>query len=181
MWSMSEDLHPDTHAELEEVERKVERELEPGIRGVGIAGALLVLIVAMLLPHTGGASGWDVLLLDASARAEDIRLPSRLFVGGAVLFTVVVTALALLTRRWALAWVAAAGSGLTSLFGLLAVWSRQTVGIGATGAGPGAGLILTWIVVLVVTFHWLRLVWTQVPSSRRQREEEFIPKLLLDD
>lgn len=177
---MNEDLHAETQAELEEVERKVIRELEPGIRGVGIAAALLVLIVGMLLPHTGGASGWDVLLSDASARAEDIRLPSRLFVGGALLFTVVGTALALLTRRWALAWVATAGSGLTSLFGLLAVWSRQTVGIGAVGAGPGIGLLLTWFVVLVVTFHWLRLVWTQVPPSRSQRDAEFTPKLYLD-
>lgn len=178
---MSEELDARTHAELEEVERRVVRELEPGIRGVGIAGALLLLIVAMLLPHTGGASGWDVLLDDGSARAEDIRLPSRLFVGGAVLFTVVVTAVALMTRRWALAWAAAAGSGLTSLFGLLAVWSRQTVGIGAAGAGPGVGLVLTWLVVLVVTFHWLRLVWTQLPPARSQRGVEFTPRLFLDD
>lgn len=178
---MSEDLHADTHAELEGVERKVVRELEPGIRGVGIAAALMVLLVAMLLPHTGGASGWDVLVLDASARTEDVRLPSRLFVGGAIVFTVVVTAIALMTRRWALAWVAAAGSAVTSLFGMLAVWSRQTVDVGATGAGPGVGLLLMWIVVLLVTFHWLRLVWTQVPPSRAQVDAEFTPKLFLDD
>lgn len=178
---MSENLHAQTHAELEAMERAVVRELEPGIRGVGIAAALMVLIVGMLLPHTGGASGWDVLLNTASARAEDIRLPSRLFVGGAVLFTLGASAVALVTRRWALAWVAAAGSALTSLFGLLAVWSRQTVGIGTTGPGPGVGLVLTWIVVLVVTFHWLRLVWTQVPPSRAQHEAEFTPKLFLDD
>lgn len=163
------------------VQQRVPRQLESGLRGVGIAAALMMLLVAMLAPHAGSASGWDVLLFDARAQAENIRLPSRLFVAGAVVFAVVVTAAALVLRRWVLAWVATAGCGLTALFGLLAVWSRQTVPAGTAGSGPGIGLVLAWLLVLVVTFHWVRLVWTQVPAPRGRAEAVFTPKLRVGD
>jgi hypothetical protein len=67
--------------------------------------------------------------------------------------------LALMTRRWALAWVALAGSAIASAAGLLAVWSRQTVAAGHPG--PGIGLIVAWITVILLTFHWARVVWSR--------------------
>jgi hypothetical protein len=67
--------------------------------------------------------------------------------------------LALMTRRWALSWVALAGSAIASVAGLLAVWSRQTAPAGHPG--PGLGLIVAWITVILLTFHWARLVWSR--------------------
>ena len=69
--------------------------------------------------------------------------------------------LALLTRRWTLAWIALAGSAVASAIGMLAVWSRQTATHGHPG--PGFGLIIAWIAVILLTFHWARVVWTRRP------------------
>jgi hypothetical protein len=42
---------------------------------------------------------------------------------------------------------------------LLAVWSRQTVAPGHPG--PGVGLVVAWITVILLTFHWTRVVWSR--------------------
>lgn len=170
---MSEEMR----AELDAVERRVSGELDPGARGFVIAVTVLVLVVATVLPHAGSASGWDVLLGSDDARAEAITLTSRLFVGGTVLFGLLASVAAVLLRRWWAAWVATAGCGLTALFGLLAVWARQTVQAGEPGSGPGAGLVLAWVAVLVLVVQWLRLVWTQVPAPVRTDGATFTPRL----
>ncbi len=178
---MSEELDQGVRAELSELERKVAGEVEPGLRGVGIAAAVLVLLAAMLAPHSGSASGWDVLLFDARAQAAGIGLPSRLFVSSAVLFTVAASAAALVLRRWTIAWVATVGCGLTVLLGLFAVWSRQTVPNAASVSGPGLGLLVMWLMTLVVAFHWARLVWTQVPPAAPRAGDQFVPKLRIGE
>lgn len=166
-----------------EVSHERARALEPGLRGVWMSAGVLVLLVTMLLPHAGSVSGWEVLGDGANTRTEAIALPSRLFVGGTLLFPVIMTALALMARRWALAWVATAGSVLTAAVGLLAVWSRQTQGLGGPLAthGPGIGLLLMWVVTGLIAFHWVRLVWSQIPATTSERETEFTPRLRQQD
>ena len=88
-----------------------------------------------------------------------MALPSRVFAWLALVFGVGFSMLALITRRWALAWVALAGSAIASAAGLLAVWSRQTAPAGHPG--PGIGLIVAWITVILLTFHWARVVWSR--------------------
>lgn len=81
--------------------------------------------------------------------------------------------LALLTRRWTLAWIALAGSAVASAIGMLAVWSRQTATHGHPG--PGFGLIIAWIAVILLTFHWARVVWTRTAlqlAAEAQRRDE---------
>ena len=76
--------------------------------------------------------------------------------------------LALLTRRWTLAWIALAGTTVACPAGMLAVWSRQT----ATGhPGPGIGLIIGWLAVIVLTFHWARVVWARSTYHLALEEE----------
>ncbi len=147
--------------ELDAVERRITAAVEPGLRGVVVAGAVLVLVVAMILPHAGGATGWDVVLFDARSKAEAVILPMRLFAGGCVLFGVLTSVAAVLLRRWVLAWVAAVGCGLTSFLGLLAIWSRQTLLVGHPGGGPGVGLFLAWATMIVLAYQWIRVVWSR--------------------
>jgi signal transduction histidine kinase len=118
-----------------------------------------VLIGSFVLPHTGDVRGWDVLFSTRGAGKAAIALPSRVFSWLALVFGVGFSMLALLTRRWALAWVALAGSAVASAAGLLAVWSRQTVASGHPG--PGIGLFVAWIAVILLTFHWARVVWSR--------------------
>ncbi|MBM4569035.1 hypothetical protein GS489_00565 [Rhodococcus hoagii] len=147
--------------------------MNPGARAVVVAAAILVLVLSLALPHTGAANGWKVLAGAEEATAEAIALPSRIFAILVATFGVVVSMLALVTRRWAIAWAALAGCALSSVFGMLAVWSRQTLAPGTDVAGVGPGLIVGWLSVIFLTFHWLRVVWsrtiTQLDAEHERR------------
>ena len=145
--------------EIEAAERRVAREIEPGPRALVVAILVFVLLGSFILPHTGDVRGWDVLFSSHGAGAAAVALPSRVFAWVALVFGVGISMLALMTRRWALAWLALAGSAIASGAGLLAIWSRQTVSAGHPG--PGVGLIVAWITVMLLTFHWARVVWSR--------------------
>jgi hypothetical protein len=159
----------DFKGDIEAAERRVAREIDPGPRALGIAIAVFVLLVTFILPHTGGARGWDVLAGNEAAVAEGISLPSRVFIWLALVFSVGFSMLALLTRRWALAWVALAGSTVASFAGLLAVWSRQTAP--EPHPGPGIGLVIAWLTVIVLTYNWARAVWARTALQLAAEEE----------
>lgn len=156
-------------SDIEAAERRVAGEIDPGARALVIAIGVFVLLVSFVLPHTGDARGLDVLIGSETAAREGISLPSRVFVWLVLVFGVGFSMLALLTRRWALAWVALAGSTVATLLGLLAVWSRQTAA--DPYPGPGIGLILAWIAVGLVTFHWARAVWSRTALQLAAEEE----------
>lgn len=157
--------------DLERAERVVMTELDPGARAMVVAGLVLVLLATFALPHTGSANGFDVLSGSDAATAESIALPSRIFVVLVLAFGVVMSVLALVTRMWALAWAALAGCAVASVFGMLSIWSRQTVPDGLQGAGPGVGLIVAWIAVMALTFHWLKAVWNKTTSQLAAQEQ----------
>jgi signal transduction histidine kinase len=156
-------------AEIEDAERRVAREIEPGARALVVAIGVCVLLASFILAHTGDVRGWDVLFASRGSAAAAVALPSRVFCWLALVFGVGFSMLALLTRRWALAWVALAGSAVASGVGLLAVWSRQTVAAGHPG--PGVGLVVAWISVIVLTFHWARVVWSRTIVQLAAEEE----------
>lgn len=161
--------------ELDAVERRIAGEIDPGVRALVVAGAVFLLLLSLVLPHAGGARGFDVLLGTDAARAEHIGLPSRIFVWFAVLFGIGFSLLALMTRRWVLAWIAVAGSAIGSVFGVFAIWHRQTPGLGNYhGAGPGVGLILGAIAIIVLTFHWIRVVWSRTALQLAAEEQRRI-------
>ena len=156
-------------AEIEAAERRVAREIDPGIRGVIVAVLVFVLLGSFILPHTGSVRGWDVLFSSHGADAAALALPQRVFTWLALVFGVGFSTLALMTRRWSLAWIALAGSAIASVTGLLAIWSRQTVAAGHPG--PGVGLFVAWIAVILLTFHWARVVWSRTIVQLAAEEE----------
>lgn len=174
----------DFKGDIEAAERRVAGEIDPGPRALVIAIGVFILLVSFVLPHSGAARGIDVLIGSDAAVGAGITLPSRVFTWLAVVFGVGFSMLALLTRRWALAWIALAGSTVATLLGLLAVWSRQTAP--EQYPGPGIGLVLAWFAIAVVTFHWARAVWartalqTAAEEERRRAVAEREKKGLLD-
>lgn len=163
--------------DIEDAERRIAGEIEPGARALVVAILVFVLIGSFVLPHTGDVRGWDVLFSTRGSGAAAIALPSRVFSWLALVFGVGFSMLALLTRRWALAWVALAGSAVASAAGLLAVWSRQTVAAGHPG--PGIGLIIAWIVTILLAFHWARVVWSRTIvqlAAEEQRRRAAAPR-----
>lgn len=159
-------------ADLEAAERRVAGEIDPGLRALVVAILVFVLVVSFILPHTGAARGVDVLMGNDTAISHGVALPSRLFCWLALVFGVGFSMLALTTRRWTLAWLALAGTALAAAIGMLAVWSRQT----AVGhPGPGIGLLLGWVTVILLAFHWARVVWTRTAvqlAAEAQRRAE---------
>ena len=171
--------------DIEDVERRMAREIDPGARAVVVAGLVFVLLLTFLLPHTGGAKGLDALIGGDAAVREGIALPSRVFAWLVLVFGIGFSMLALLTRRWGLAWVAAAGSAVACPVGMLAIWSRQTAA--EPYPGPGWGLVVAWLAVILLTFHWIRVVWSRTAvqlaaeEERRRLAAERERKSLLDD
>jgi hypothetical protein len=170
--------------DLEDAERRVAREIDPGARALVVAILVLVILLSFALPHTGSAKGFDVLVGNDKAIGEAIALPSRVFTWLTLVFSVGFSILALLTRRWGLAWIALAGSAVACPIGMLAVWSRQTVA--EPHPGPGIGLIIAWIAVILLTFHWARVVWSRTAvqmaaeAERRRLATEQQGRGLLD-
>lgn len=171
-------------AEIEAAERRVAGEIDPGARGVVVAVVVFVLLGTFALPHTGNVRGWDVLFNSHGAGAAAIAVTSRIFVWLALVFGVGFSMLALIIRRWTLACIALAGSSVAVVAGLLAIWSRQTVSAGHPG--PGVGLYLGWVAVIVLVFHWSRVVVSRTmvhlaaEEHRRRVVAEQQAKTLLD-
>ncbi|NVN50211.1 hypothetical protein [Mycolicibacterium hippocampi] len=182
--SRGESEFNDFKGDLEAAERRVAGEIDPGPRAVAIAIFVFVLLVTLVLPHTGGARGLDVLVGSDAAISNGIALPSRVFTWFALVFSVGFSILALLTRRWALAWIALAGSSVASILGLLSVWSRQTDL--ESLPGPGIGLILAWLAVILLAYNWARVVLTRTAlhlaaeEDRRRLAAESRQKSVLD-
>lgn len=171
-------------ADLEAAERRVAGEIDPGARGVVVAILVFVLVLSFVLPHAGGVRGVDVLMHSDKAIEAASALPARLFSWFALVFGVGFSMLALLTRRWTLAWIALAGTVVSVPLGMLAVWSRQTAAAGLPG--PGIGLLLAWATVVLLAFHWARVVWTRTAlhlaaeEQRRRQATEREATTLLD-
>ena len=138
-------------AELAGVQRQVERRIEPGGAALGVSIAVLVLLGTLMLPWTGSVRGWEVL-----AGTGSLGLLPRLFAFTAIGFGVLGSALALATRRWALAWVCAVGCGFSVVDGVWAIWSRQ-IGIPQGGTAAGFGLVLAVLAVAVLAASWVRI------------------------
>lgn len=137
-------------AEIDEVERAAARRIELGRRGFVIACMVFALIIAQLLPWVEDLAGWQVLAGDGGAMPQ-------LFAATSAGFGIVVSALTLLTRRWWLAWVCAVGSCIATVDGMLAVWSQQSSGVsGLPGEGPGIGMILALVLMIILAVNWLR-------------------------
>lgn len=139
-------------AELAGAERRVLSRLDPGLAALVLACAVMLLLVGVVLPWVGAASGWQVLVSGGAG-----VLP-RLFAATATGFGVLGSAAGLLSRRWVVAWVCAVGCGFTALCGIAAIWSRQTA---EAGARPGVGLVLALLAILLLTWQWVRLSWSR--------------------
>lgn len=122
--------------ELRAAEKKVAGEIDPGARALMVAVGVLVAMMSLVLPHTGSASGLEVLANAPDAANAHLNVTSRIFVYMLLIFGVGGSALALLTRRWAVAWSRCQAPAVTCVAGMLAWWSRHS---GRRGGAPVGG------------------------------------------
>lgn len=171
MMSADHDPMADLRAEIDEVGQRSERRFEPGARAMWISVAVLVLLIAATLPFVRSTPGWEV-LFGAPVAPKVAGLAPRIFLAIALLFGVFGSAVALLTRRYVLAWVSALGSDLSILFGVLSIWSQQTTSSHAAGPGPGPGLLLAVAAVVVLAVSWGGIAWKKPPNPPQQTPKE---------
>ncbi|MGI5129188.1 hypothetical protein ACQEVB_20450 [Pseudonocardia sp. CA-107938] len=138
-------------AELRGAEQAFLRRTDPGPTALLISVAMLVLLVGLLLPWVGYTPGWSVL-----AGLAPLGPLVRLFTFTSLAFGLVLPALALATRLWALAWLCAVGGGIASINGLWALWTRQ-VGVPIGEPGPGIGMVLAVVAMVLLAANWARI------------------------
>ncbi|WP_033293465.1 membrane protein [Amycolatopsis jejuensis] len=141
--------------EIDEAGERVARTVELGRRGFTISVMIFVLLIAQLLPWAEGHAGWQVL----TGQAGGIPL---LFAATSTGIGVLAGAVALVSRRWWVAWCCAAGGWFASVDGLLAIWSQQSAhATGAAGNGPGFGMIIAWIATIILATLWMRTAFSR--------------------
>ncbi|GAA4476048.1 hypothetical protein GCM10023094_14900 [Rhodococcus olei] len=144
--------------ELSAIERRVTREFSFGRRRPAVLAAIGVLVLTLFLPHAGTSSALAVL---AGADDATATAPLRLFLGFVVVFGIGVSALAVLTRRWALSWLAMIGTAMGFVFGLLARWSQQSLPIEVRPSDPGYGLLVAWAAMALLAVQWASVTWSR--------------------
>jgi hypothetical protein len=147
-------------AQVDQVESGLMRRIDPGGLALVISVCVLVLAVCALLPWVNGVPGWQVLADQGSGQSKVDILP-RVFAFGVFVFGFLCSALALGLRRWSVAWLATLGCGLFTVLGLVSIWSQQTTTSHLAGPGPGAGLIVSVLAMLVLVIAWVRVVWSR--------------------
>ncbi|GGC60111.1 hypothetical protein IEU95_05825 [Hoyosella rhizosphaerae] len=147
--------------------RRLAGEIDPGIRALVAAVFVLLLLGTFALPHTGSVNGWQVLTNSAAAQEESIKIMSQLFVWFAMVFGVGFSILGLVRRRWIASLVAAGGSFVGSVLGMLAIWSRQTPPIAeaTVTSGPGIGLVLGLVCLVALFLTWFGVALTRSPET----------------
>ncbi|GAA1243501.1 membrane protein [Prauserella halophila] len=142
-------------ADVDAAVSRAAKTIEPGRSGFTISVVVFVALVALLLPWAGGEPGWRMFAGDGGA------IP-LLFASTSSLFAILASAAALVTRRWWLSWICTVGCWVSSVDGMLAIWSQQSSPVsGHPGAGPGFGMILMLICVVVLAVQWTRLAWSR--------------------
>ncbi|RKT53354.1 hypothetical protein [Saccharothrix australiensis] len=136
--------------EIDRVGRSAARRFDPGTGALTIAVAVLAILLSLVLPWVGDSTGLRVLLGEADA------MP-KFFSYASLLAGVLLPAITLAVRRWALAWVCALASFAASVSGVLSIWMTQTTTGHQPGPGPGLGLILAVIAIVVLLVKWLRI------------------------
>ncbi len=145
--------------EIDDVEHQAARRIDPGTGALTISIAVLALLVSLVLPWIGDQTGLSVVL------GETTNFLPRVFSFLALGVGVLGSGITLAVRRWGLAWVCALGLFAGSVTGVLSIWTQQTTTSNKTiGPGPGIGLIIAVVAVVVLLAKWVKLAASRPPQ-----------------
>lgn len=182
---MSSSDRRDPIAGIMEVTRQAESDLRREDRMLGrtlvigkgyVASLVLIalLTVALLLPHSAGVMGLDVLFFTEAAQSQETSLPSHVFVLLYAVGTIGFGAVMILTQKWWAAGIAWCATCVSAVYGVLAIWLRQSgrgvdpnfVGFGA----PGIGMYLSEILLVLLAGTLAAVLWSRTPEQRQLEE-----------
>lgn len=169
----------DVTSQAEERERARDKKLGTQLhigRSYLVASALIVLLATtLIMPHSQGVLGIDVLLNTEVAQQQQTSLPSFIFVLFYTVGTVGFGSIMLLTQKWWAAGVAWGTTCIAAVYGMLAIWLRQS----GRGANPDAvdfgppsfGIYTAWLCVLALAVVLAVVLWTKTPQQRALEDE----------
>ena len=143
--------------------------------GMDLWQVLIVLLAgALSLPHSAGVRGLDVLFFTDVASEQETSLPSHLFVLLYSVGTILFGGIMVITQRWWAAGIAWGASCVAVVYGVLAIWLRQSgrgpnpdfVGFGA----PGIGMYLSEFLVFALALTLAGVLWARTPEQRTLEE-----------
>ncbi|HEX7302817.1 hypothetical protein, partial [Lentzea sp.] len=141
------------------VEQQAAKRVDPGTGALTISIAVLALLVSLVLPWVGEETGLSVVLGESGA-----FLP-RVFSFIALGIGVLGSGITLAVRRWTLTWVCSLGLFAGSVTGVLSIWTQQTTTSNKTiGPGPGIGLIIAVLAVIVLLVKWVKIAASRPPQ-----------------
>jgi hypothetical protein len=146
------------HEELAGLERKHTRTFDPGMSAMVIAIAVVVILAVAIVPYASGVSGWQVVFGHPLA-ARVAGVAPRVFLTAAMIVGCLGSAISLLLRRYTFALVLSVLTDMTALSGVISIWSQQTTASHQPGQGPGIGMIVTLLAIIVLAFAWSGIVW----------------------
>ncbi|MEH6818528.1 MAG: hypothetical protein V7706_01125 [Dietzia psychralcaliphila] len=137
-----------------------------------LASAFLIVLLAaaLALPHSEGVRGLDVLFFTEVAREQQTSLPSHVFVLLYSVGTILFGGMMILTQKWWAAGIAWGASCVATVYGMLAIWLRQS-GRGPNPdfqnfGAPGVGLYVSVILVLLLVMTLAGVLWARTPEQR---------------
>ncbi len=182
---VSTEDRPDPIAGIMEVTRNAESEMRRQDRILGrtlvigpayLASAVLIVLLAVLLlmPHSSGVRGFDVLFFTDKAQDQHTSLPSHVFVLLYSIGSIGFGAVMILTQKWWAAGIAWSATCVAAVYGILAIWLRQS-GRGPDPdfqgfGGPGIGMYLSEIVLFLLIGTLAGVLWARTPEQRKLEE-----------
>ncbi|MFD5829994.1 hypothetical protein [Lentzea sp. NPDC060358] len=145
--------------EIDSVGQQAAKRIDPGTGALTIAIAVLALLVSLVLPWVGEKTGLSVVL------GESETFLPRVFSFLALGIGVLGSGITLAVRRWTLTWVCSLGLFAGAVTGVLSIWTQQTTTSNKTiGPGPGIGLIIAVLAVIVLLVKWVKIAASRPPQ-----------------
>lgn len=163
-----------TESEMRDRDRRLGRTLVIG-RPYLISAVLVFLLAgALALPHSDGVRGFDVLFFTDVAQEQQTSLPSHIFVLLYSVGTIVFGALMIMTQKWWAAGIAWGASCIAVVYGVLAIWLRQS-GRGANPdfedfGAPGIGMYVSQLLVFGLALSLAGVVFARTSEQKDLQE-----------
>ncbi|AKK03342.1 Rv2732c family membrane protein [Corynebacterium epidermidicanis] len=168
--------HTSTDKEYEDLaarERSIAARLDMSGHRVALLGGPLLIVLSWFLPYTGPITGIDLAFSTQRSIDYGIAPQERMFVWLSALGPVLLTLGAYFLRSTKLAQIGWIISGIAMFFSIFAIWMRQTRD---SGLGPGPGMILGALAILVVVYGLYNVVTLRsaeqedIAEARRRSE-----------
>lgn len=156
-----------TVRELAAEEKKAARRMHLGNQQYALLVALLLYVVALLLPQAGDVRGYEVLIRSSAAAESGIKITEYIYSTLLFLGLGVFTTLTLITRRSVFGLIAWMFCTVGFPYSVLAIWLRQTRSSSGDGVDLSIGM---WVSIVAVGLAFV--VYCLVALRRDDRQQD---------